>query len=91
MVAHNAPVRSGELSEFDSDVHSLASVRTCAYSWIQKSKYAMPAEAAARWAATLGLALAIVVMYFGMQGILNVRPVSNWDGRQRVPSGPVLR
>lgn len=42
---------SGELSELDSDVHSLASLRSCAKSWIEDRAYKLPAENALRWGA----------------------------------------
>ncbi|KAJ9527550.1 hypothetical protein QJQ45_025827, partial [Haematococcus lacustris] len=49
-------ISSGELSELDSDVHSLTSLRSCALSWLENSKYGRPAEACLRWAALAGLA-----------------------------------
>lgn len=49
------PPCSGELSELDSDVHSLASLRSCAYSWIEDARYSAPAEGTLRWAAYSGL------------------------------------
>lgn len=66
---------SGELSELDSDVHSLASVRTCAYSWISKANYSMPAEATLRLASIASLVLSVVVAYISFRGAQAVRPV----------------
>ena len=37
-------MHSSELSELDSDVHSLSSLRSCAQSWIEDVEYKAPAE-----------------------------------------------
>jgi hypothetical protein len=38
-------MHSSELSELDSDVHSLSSLKSCAESWIEEAEYKTPAEA----------------------------------------------
>ena len=37
-------MHSSELSELDSDVHSLSSLKSCAASWIEDVEYKQPAE-----------------------------------------------
>ena len=37
-------IHSSELSDLDSDVHSLSSLMSCANSWIEDAKYPTPAE-----------------------------------------------
>lgn len=37
-------IASSELSELDSDVHSMASLKSCAESWIEDAGYKAPAE-----------------------------------------------
>ncbi len=66
---------SGELSELDSDVHSLASIRTCAYSWISKHRYGMHAELSLRIAAGVGVALSLASLYVSFQGVQTSRQV----------------
>ncbi len=46
---------SSELSELDSDVHSLSSLRSCAQSWIEDVEYKAPAEAWVKFAAPAAL------------------------------------
>ncbi len=79
-------------------MHSLASVRTCTYSWIESKRYKMPAETVTCWVASGTLALAVVAMALAAQAIITIRPVSmgGWHvGVQRVTQasccGPELR
>ena len=37
-------IHSSELSELDSDVHSLSSIRSCANDWVESADYKTPAE-----------------------------------------------
>lgn len=50
-------IASSELSELDSDVHSLRSLRSCAESWIEDAGYKAPAEAWLKFAAPTTLAV----------------------------------
>ncbi len=44
-------MHSSELSELDSDVHSLSSLKSCANDWIEDQNYKTPAESWIKFAA----------------------------------------
>ena len=57
------PNRSGELSDLDSDVHSMDSLRSCAVSWEEQARFTRPAEQGAYWAAMTTLVSKSHVLY----------------------------
>ncbi|GFH22386.1 predicted protein [Haematococcus lacustris] len=74
-------ISSGELSELDSDVHSLTSLRSCALSWLENSKYGRPAEACLRWAALAGLAasgIGMILSYVAVKAGQKVQALAAW-------------
>uniref|UniRef100_A0A7S0WGP3 Transmembrane protein n=1 Tax=Chlamydomonas leiostraca TaxID=1034604 RepID=A0A7S0WGP3_9CHLO len=77
---------SGELSELDSDVHSLASLRSCAASWIEDQAYKLPAESTLRWAAFTGMALSAWAMYLAYNGMSLTRKVAGVILRSEWPA-----
>jgi hypothetical protein len=64
-------------------VHSLASVRSCAYSWIANTSYKLPAEVTSRVLALLQLAVSALGIYLAYQGMAVVKPVSSMSPHMR--------
>lgn len=58
-------IASSELSELDSDVHSMASLKSCAESWIEDAGYKAPAEQWVKNSAVTVLVRAWVCMQAG--------------------------
>ena len=51
--------RSGELSDLDSDVHSMHSLKSCAGSWEEEAHFTRPAETTTYWASLATMVSAI--------------------------------
>ncbi|GAX73758.1 hypothetical protein CEUSTIGMA_g1209.t1 [Chlamydomonas eustigma] len=62
-------MHSSELSELDSDVHSLSSLKSCAESWIEDADYKTPAEGWLKFSAPAAVAVAV---YFAYQSYLMI-------------------
>mmetsp|Transcript_14150 Transcript_14150/g.38301 ORF Transcript_14150/g.38301 Transcript_14150/m.38301 type:complete len:389 (+) Transcript_14150:97-1263(+) len=60
-------ISSGELSDLDSDVHSMHSLRSCADSWEERAHFKRPAENCTYWVALCTLALSAWSIYVSYQ------------------------
>ncbi|KAG2432305.1 hypothetical protein HYH02_013027 [Chlamydomonas schloesseri] len=68
-------IRSSELSDLDSDVDSLASIISCANSWIEDARYGTPAEKTLTWTAYTALATSGYSLWLTVQAVNTTRKV----------------
>jgi len=77
----NFSIGETELSELDSEVHSITSIRSCAESWVLENEYKGPAQS---WIVTglitsLGVSAASVLCAYGVFSTVAGSPVDNLE------------